>query len=290
MWGVNFRFERYKASRVRLGCGYICRPTVKYIGARLLILLAIWFSWPSLAAEITAASSCEREESVGGSGPFADLIRDCGIHFTGRIDPGDADRSRAIVEKLKALPRHSQGFVAQINLSSPGGEVGEAMKIGRIIRENTLRTLVGNAVCVSACVLVLASGVERIVTSGQIGIHSPYSESLPVGEKYERTRQRREILNKSIRDYFREMDIPEALLTAMNRVPSDKIRWLQQRELRDLHLIGEDTAWREWKAANEARKLGISLSEFVARSARVRSICQLGPAFSACKERVLRGN
>lgn len=263
-----------------------------YIAARFLFVLAICVSWSALGAQITTWSSCEQDERLGGdpSNPFSDLPKACGISFTGRIERGDADKIRTIVERLKALTRHSGGLSAQVRLSSIGGDVGEAIRIGRIIRGNALTTMVSDATCVSACVLVLASGVDRLVLNGRIGIHSPYAEALAGGESYEKLRQRRDVRNEAIRNYLQEMDIPEALLAAMNRIPSDQVRWLDHRELRDLQLVGEDAAWREWQAANKARKLGISHSEFVARKAQVRNICRGGPTYSGCEERILRGN
>jgi hypothetical protein len=168
--------------------------------------------------------------------------------------------------------------------------VKEAITIGRLIRREALQTFVVNASCVSACVLVLASGVERYVLGGRVGIRSPYSEISASQEAYERTRQRRGALNGAIRAYFREMDIPEALLAAMNRVPSDEVNWLNLHQLSDFQLIGEDAAWREWKAANEAKKLGVSLSELLARKAKVGRICQGGPTYSSCAERIMHGN
>lgn len=192
---------------------------------------------------------------------------------------------------MKALPRHTQELRASVELSSRGGAVGEAIKIGHIVRSSGLSTVVNKAVCSSACVLILASGVERhvIYDAPRVGIHSFYRETLPAGESYEHTRQRRDAVRNEIRVYLREMDIPEALLDAMNRVPIDEVRWLSRLELREFHLIGEDAACRERRLGMEAARLCISLSEFLDRKARVQRSCQTGSGYTDCEERIMRG-
>jgi len=256
-------------------------------------LSASYIARPSFAAEISAKSSCFQDEPLPG--PFADLgPSNCVISLEGpiRSQKGDADKLRSIIEELKALPRHKNEFSAVIELSSPGGHVSEAIEIGRIIRSGGLSTMVDKGTCSSACVLVLVSGVSRGViydTPPRVGIHSSYPESLPVGESYENTRQRRVARQNQIRAYLREMDIPESLVAAMDRVPSDEIRWLSRRELREFHVTGEDAAWREWRAGKEAARLGISLSEFIARKSRVQRSCQSGPGYTACEERIMQG-
>ena len=62
-----------------------------------------------------------------------------------------------------------------MNLDSPGGELEEALKIGRIIRGMNLHTFVadksGKARCDSACFFLWAGGIYRV---GYPSIHRPY--------------------------------------------------------------------------------------------------------------------
>lgn len=61
-------------------------------------------------------------------------------------------------------------------LDTPGGDVVAAMTIGRLLRKERAYVQIDpDAVCLSACVLVLAGAVEREV-QGKIGIHRPYFE------------------------------------------------------------------------------------------------------------------
>lgn len=57
-------------------------------------------------------------------------------------------------------------------IASKGGNLEEAMRIGKIIRESQIPVWSGEE-CYSACVFIYASGVER-EAQGNIGLHRPY--------------------------------------------------------------------------------------------------------------------
>jgi hypothetical protein len=90
------------------------------------------------------------------------LGRSC--HATGPIEEGDA-------EKFAALPRFDT-----LELDSPGGLVGEALKMAaNMDMRGGIRTVVRpGSSCASACAMVLfVSGETRVVyMGGRIGIHS----------------------------------------------------------------------------------------------------------------------
>ena len=58
------------------------------------------------------------------------------------------------------------------NISSNGGDLDEAMKIGQFISASNIPVWTSGE-CNSACVFIYASGVERRV-NGKIGLHRPY--------------------------------------------------------------------------------------------------------------------
>jgi hypothetical protein len=64
---------------------------------------------------------------------------------------------------------------AWLTLDSGGGDVVAAMRAGEIARKHhvTMRVM-ADGTCASACVLLLAGGVERIIYNN-VGIHRPYS-------------------------------------------------------------------------------------------------------------------
>ena len=109
------------------------------------------------------------------------------ISAEGRIMPGTADAFRKAILDLggRRLP---------VLISSRGGSLGAALQMGELIRERRLavavaRTLIadcprricppprgeaitGGAVCASACPLILAAGVERLVGPvPMVGVH-----------------------------------------------------------------------------------------------------------------------
>ena len=88
------------------------------------------------------------------------------IVATGPIQPGDADRFEAFLAGLNEVP----DLVA---LHSPGGNVDEALEIGRRLRARDLSTaILPGTVCLSACPYILAAGVERDVSlRGFVGLH-----------------------------------------------------------------------------------------------------------------------
>lgn len=91
------------------------------------------------------------------------------VLINGKIADGDADHFARWLEGLTPEPT---GFL----LNSPGGEVQEALEIGRKLRETGLSvTVPTNAICLSACPYMLAGGEERIVSrSATVGVHQHY--------------------------------------------------------------------------------------------------------------------
>lgn len=91
-----------------------------------------------------------------------------GLLVTGTIAPGDAAR---LIDYLS-----STDAPETVSLHSPGGSVADALDIGRHLRSSGMNThLSPGAACFSACPYILASGVERrISTSAMVGVHQHY--------------------------------------------------------------------------------------------------------------------
>lgn len=94
------------------------------------------------------------------------------IVAAGPIEPGDADRFDAFLASLAEVP-------GQVALHSPGGNVDEALDIGRRLRARELSTtILPGTICLSACPYILAAGVERAVSlRGSVGLHQHYYET-----------------------------------------------------------------------------------------------------------------
>lgn len=122
----------------------------------------------------------------------------------GEIVDGDAARFLAELITWKDPP-------TVFHITSMGGNLDEAMKIGRIIRKSQIPVW-SFGECYSACVFIYVAGVERD-SKGKIGLHRPYFDkkyfatldSLEAKEKYE------ELKAVSIA-YLREMEVSQAII------------------------------------------------------------------------------
>src|SRR5580700_8203521 len=134
------------------------------------------------------------------------------VYITGTIEASDT----ATVEALLRSP----GAAIIVRINSDGGSVEAAMAIGRLLRKTGKAVAVeAGDRCASACVFILAAGVERIV-EGDVVIHRPYLiEDLPGSVGYDAQYKRTEQL---IRSYFAEMNIPAALGDRMLAIPPDE--------------------------------------------------------------------
>ncbi|MFZ5782684.1 MAG: hypothetical protein ACOY4R_20985 [Pseudomonadota bacterium] len=111
------------------------------------------------------------------------------LRFTGRIEEGDADRLRGILEQVRRnAPQRGDEPLAMIELSSLGGDLLEGLKLGYMLREFEVGTIVRKAdICLSACALFFLGGTANrlppralpsrtIEIGGQVGFHSFYTD------------------------------------------------------------------------------------------------------------------
>lgn len=171
------------------------------------------------------------------------------IELSGPITVGDNDRFR----KLVLSEIRSGHLVSGVQLNSPGGNVSEALGIGRAIRQLKASTYApslrsgqrlcqtgsldniiyedsSNCECASACSLIWEAGVGRL--GELVGIHRPrydetaYKDLTPD----QATKQYSEVLEETTR-YFAEMEVPEWLSSRMYSVPSSDMHYLTDTEL-----------------------------------------------------------
>jgi len=178
------------------------------------------------------------------------------------------------VNLLEASARKSDEIskrqAVNLYMTSQGGDVAAAMKLGRFLRSNN-GTMFVEENCASACVLVLAGAVSRWSLFGNVVIHRPYRvNAVTVGmEEAQRMHKQR---SSEISAYLAEMNVPTRLLDEMLAVPSQYGRNLSESEKRFYLLHGDDPAWDEENNAQQAKKMGISMTEYLRRLKR-RSDC-----------------
>ena len=176
----------------------------------------------------------------------------------GRIEPGSAKAFADAIANLK-------GRRLPILIHSPGGSVADAGAMGELIRAKGLavavaRTLItncpeaspkcpdgpgtaitGGAICASACVLVLAAGVERLAApSARIGVHqitTVVSETEGLAHlKSTRKIYEQQGVDAAVEAYLAAMGVGDPVMTLMRKTYAASIRWLSLPELKDSHL------------------------------------------------------
>ena len=177
----------------------------------------------------------------------------------GRIELGTAKAFADAVANLK-------GRRLPILIHSPGGSVADAGAMGELIRAKGLavavaRTLItncpetspkcpdgpgtaitGGAACASACVLVLAGGVERLAApSARIGVHQTttvVSETEGLAHlKSTRKIYEQQGVDAAVEAYLAATGVGEPVMTLMRKTAAASIRWLSPAELKDSRLL-----------------------------------------------------
>ena len=166
------------------------------------------------------------------------------ITIEGPIVSGDNDRfKKEVIDQL-----HAGHLITSVNIFSPGGDVDQAIEIGKQIRtlgaqtsapfldgdervcmrgelDAQLPTTGGTCDCQSACFIIWSAGTGRNGTF--VGVHRPrfeadYFKNLTpqrASEKYSE-------VEKLTRDYFREKGIPDWAVSRMYSVASTKMEFL----------------------------------------------------------------
>jgi hypothetical protein len=177
----------------------------------------------------------------------------------GQIAPGTAKAFADAIANLK-------GRRLPILIHSPGGSVADAGAMGELIRAKGLavavaRTLIANcpetspkcadgpgsaitggAMCASACVLVLASGVERLAApSALIGVHQ-ITTLVRETEGLAQLKSTRKIyeqhgVDAAVEAYLDAMGVGDPVMALMRKTWAASIRWLSPVELKDSRLL-----------------------------------------------------
>lgn len=156
-------------------------------------------------------------------------------------------------------------------LNSPGGDVQSALSIGRMVRALGMTVIVPpGAECLSACVFILAAGVDRI-PKGRVGIHRPYFLVPPGRNIREALRQ----IEQDSRDYLAEMNVPTRLAEDMFSIDPREMEILNDEQLRAYRLNGRDMVDREESALRLAEELGMNRKEYEAFAGDLNYRCTI---------------
>ncbi len=154
------------------------------------------------------------------------------IRITGAITRGDYDR-------FKAILRTSEPYTFGVQITSPGGDLYEGMKIGNLIRQRLLTTetasviagrnvmisgsdincLGDDCICASTCFVVWAAGVKR--SGDALMVHRPRHTSGSFGYKpAEQARSEYLKVLSDIAEYLSQMEISTKYVDLLNSTAS----------------------------------------------------------------------
>ena len=168
------------------------------------------------------------------------------IVVNGRIDAATLmEFSRAVIDPRIAdtdFPFSRAGFARRLGACGDGNR--------RSCAQSGFDTHVGHRhTCDSACVLILAAGVERHAAPGSVTIHRP---KVAADQPPDRARARYAEAIASMRHYLRDMGMRDRLLDAMLAVPSDRLRTLSQDDMEAFGLAARSTEIDIARAAGRA--------------------------------------
>jgi hypothetical protein len=228
------------------------------VSRRLIAALAICTAtaMPIDAAEIKA-------------GTFSNLVI-----MEGNIETGDYEKLRRFIEE--------HVYTNSLYLASPGGNVAEAIRIGRLVRALYLETEIPgrdpilkecpwradgiceiiipphmekeNYMCASACFFVFVAGVHRITylelqDEPILGVHRPFFsdndlKALSADEAIGSANR----LRAFIESYLKEMDVPAKYAELIFSVPKDQNGWVTGAEFKS-DLNGFIPVLKDWMDA-----------------------------------------
>jgi hypothetical protein len=169
-----------------------------------------------------------------------------------RIDLDDRGRGRSALAIHGTIGEASASWLSArldeahlaagdiVLLSSPGGDLNQALIMGEMIRSRGLATAVGTtdasgrltrSYCASACVLVYAGGSPRYGVNGSVlGVHrfvTPSPGRDPVADAQRTT--------GTVLSYMTKMGISSSVVEAMSATRD--VHWLDPAEALKMHLI-----------------------------------------------------
>ena len=148
----------------------------------------------------------------------------------GTIEPGTAETFAAEVHK------HGSS-VKTVVLHSPGGSIGEAMAMGRLIRQKKFATEVADGrYCASSCPLVFAGGTNRRVgAKAAIAVHQVIALARE-GDAPLDSMDSVQRVSAECQKYLREMGIDPLVWVHAMETPTQKLFYFKAQELLNLRL------------------------------------------------------
>jgi len=226
--------------------------------------------------------------------PMSDICEWLNIDLDGDITSGDVAQVSKIHNAYKRYitEKKCDSTLSRLwfRLNSNGGEVREAIAIGRFLRDTDFQTIVAkNSSCLSSCVFTFIGGNTR-ASFGQIGIHRPYFSDLQGNPSAKEIREMRDKNNQNTKKYLDDMDVAGSLFDAIQAIPPESMKILSESELISYRIVGEDASTNEKRINELAKSFGLTMSEYRKRDGIASSTCGSfgnNPDWYDCKQSVM---
>ena len=220
-----------------------------------------------------ADTAYPRESPTDAIAP-AEKVR---VFLSGDITRADVESAAVMESLLKSGKQKIEGN--GIWLASNGGDIDAGMALGRLLRRLGISTLVGrDDQCLSACVFAFMGGERRRV-EGRLGIHRPYFLSTEAAGRQARFRY----MEETLKAFVWEMDFPESLYEAVMRVPPESMQIVSPADLKRFYLEGLSPSTEDRIDAASARRLNLSMLEYLKRKAQAPACAFFAASEGRCE-------
>ncbi len=173
------------------------------------------------------------------------------LRYTGEIGA----EFTALMERVANVANRMDIRNRILDIDSSGGRIEDAMKAGDIIAESQWTLHVrDDAICHSACVLILAAGDMRLI-SGKIGIHRMVRIESTATSRAELSHELRDV-HGQMKAYLERNGASVAVADLMMTVPNRKLRLLSTVELKEYGLHGTNAAQDDLERIKLTRRCG----------------------------------
>lgn len=152
------------------------------------------------------------------------------VSVDGQIEPGDYKKFQSFLLNFDNLFSYVNG----VTLSSPGGDVVEALKFTNLFEKSFASILVGNS-CYSSCFIMYSGGAERnLFGMGELGVHR-----ISLREFQPDIKQAKALISPlatDISSYLSQQGIPRSIIDKMNETPASDIYKIDHVSLSDMGL------------------------------------------------------
>jgi hypothetical protein len=192
---------------------------------------------PSILAPLLPGGDKRLVPLLQPDGPMArpmtfELVGGGRLLATGTITPGVSEPFAAEVS------RHGD-YIKTVVLNSPGGSVGDAMTMGRLIREKKFATEVeAGKYCASSCPLVFAGGIERRAgDKAAIGVHQVAATSSAANGPPRDEMSIAQNISARCQRYLNDMGVSLQVWVHAMETPHDKLFVFKPDELKALNIV-----------------------------------------------------